>query len=89
MKTDSVFSLIQTEIDNLSVMITITVVCVRYIIYSILMENESNFLVKFASVQIKLSILNLIQNNTEVNYSITNIQHQMNNPNKKIIYGKL
>lgn len=72
MKTDSVFSLIQTEIDNLSVMITITVVCVRYIIYSILMENENNFLVKFASVQIKLSILNLIENNTEVNYSITN-----------------
>lgn len=72
MKTDSVFSLIQTEIDNLSVMITITVVCVRYIIYSILMETESNFLVKFASVQIKLSILNLIENNTEVNYSITN-----------------
>ena len=67
-------------------MITLTVVYVRYIIYSILMENESNFLVKFASVQIKLSILNLIQNNSEVNYSITNIQHQMNNPNKKIIW---
>lgn len=53
-------------------MITLTVVYVRFIIYSILMENESNFLVKFASVQIKLSILNLIENNTEVNYSITN-----------------
>ena len=31
-----------------------------------------NFFVKFASVQIKLSIFNLIENNTEVSYSITN-----------------
>lgn len=53
-------------------MITVTVVYVPYIIYSILRENENNFLVKFASVQIKLSKFNLIENNTEVNYSITN-----------------
>lgn len=53
-------------------MITLTVVYVRFIIYSILMENENIFLVKFASVQIKLSKFNLIENNTEVNYSITN-----------------